>query len=103
MGAGSVEGIFGMVMGIVYPSIKPMMEASIRRVTVQVKWKEGPNDREVTIVQYVTQPQRGGFIAGALPLEGGAPLPNGPGTTGTTTTGAAGAATGISPLTGVTR
>lgn len=92
---GGVEGIFGMVMGIVYPQIKPMMEASIRRVTVQVKWKEGPNDREVTIVQYVTQPQRGGFIAGTLPLEGGAPLPNGPGTPGAagTTPGSTGAST----------
>jgi general secretion pathway protein I len=92
---GGVDGIFGMVMGIVYPQIKPMMEASIRRVTVQVKWKEGPNDREVTIVQYVTQPQRGGFIAGTLAPDGGA-LPNGPGTTGTPSSPAGGAA--ASPL-----
>jgi general secretion pathway protein I len=74
---GGVDGVFGMVMGIVYPQIKPLMEASIRRVTVQVKWKEGPNDRELTIVQYVTQPQRGGFIQGGG--DGGLPgLPSGP-------------------------
>ncbi len=95
---GGADGIFGMVMGIVYPQIKPMMEASIRRVTVQVKWKEGPNQREVTIVQYVTQPQRGGFIAGTLPMEGGAPLPNGPGTPGTAGAGGAtGPAGALSP------
>ncbi len=97
---GGAQGMFGMVMGIVYPQIKPMMEASIRRVTVQVKWREGPNAREVTIVQYVTQPQRGGFIAGTIPPEGGAPLPNGPGTTGGAagTPGGGAAGAGVSPL-----
>ena len=72
-GAGGVNGIFGMVMGIVYPSLKPLMEASIRRATIQVKWKEGPNQRELTIVQYLTQPQRGGFIQGGLADGGGIP------------------------------
>jgi len=45
-----------MVMGIVYPSMKPMYEASIRKVTVKVKWKEGALDRELELVQYVTNP-----------------------------------------------
>jgi general secretion pathway protein I len=86
---GGADGIFGMVMGIVYPQIKPMMEASIRRVTVQVKWKEGPNARELTIVQYVTQPQRGGFIqGGAMGPEGGIPgLPGAGGSGGTSPAG----------------
>ena len=63
-GSGGASGMLSMVMGIVYPSLKLMMEASIRRVTVTVHWKEGPNAKELGLVQYVTNPQRGGFQAG---------------------------------------
>jgi general secretion pathway protein I len=60
-----------MVMGIVYPVMKPMYEASIRRVTVTVRWKEGPNKRELPLIQYITSPQSGGFAANALLPDGG--------------------------------
>ena len=66
-GAGSAQGLLTMVMGIVYPTLKPMMENSIRRLTVTMKWREGPNPRELTFVQYVTNPMRGGFVAGVIP------------------------------------
>lgn len=56
---GGVNGIAGMAMSIVYPQLKPLLEASIRRVTVDVIWNEGPNERKTTIVQFVTNPQRG--------------------------------------------
>jgi general secretion pathway protein I len=74
MGAGGAgaQGLLSMVMGILYPSIKPMFEASIRRLTVTVKWKEGSTERELPIVQYVTNPQRGGFSGSALLPDGGA-------------------------------
>jgi general secretion pathway protein I len=72
LGAGSsgttgmgMQGLMQMVMGIVYPSLKLMFEASIRRLTVTVKWHEGPNPKEFTLVQYVTNPQQAGFAAGA--------------------------------------
>ena len=83
-GAGA-EGMLSMVMGIIYPSIKPMFEASIRRLTVTVKWKEGVNERELPLIQYVTNPQRGGFAANALLPDGGTMdfSPAGAGTTGT--------------------
>ncbi len=71
-----------MVMGILYPSIKPMFEASIRRLTVTVKWKEGPNDRELPLVQYITNPQRGGFAGSALLPDGGTMDFAAPGTAG---------------------
>ena len=73
MGAGGAgaQGLLSMVMGILYPAIKPMYEASIRRLTVTVKWKEGPNLRELPLVQYVTNPQRGGFAGSALLPDGG--------------------------------
>ncbi len=70
-GGAGTQGLLSMVMGILYPAIKPMFEASIRRLTVTVKWKEGPNDRELPIVQYVTNPQRGGFAGSALLPDGG--------------------------------
>ena len=48
---------------LVYPSLKPLLETAIRRVTVVVKWKEGPNDRDFTLVQYITNPSRAGLLA----------------------------------------
>jgi len=62
-GAGT-QGLIGMVMGFVYPFIKPMMEASIRRVTVTVRWFEGSKPKEFSILQYLTNPSNGGFSSG---------------------------------------
>lgn len=56
---GGVNGIAGMAMTIVYPQLKPLLEASIRRVTVEVVWSEGPNERTTTLVLFVTNPQKG--------------------------------------------
>jgi general secretion pathway protein I len=70
-GGAGTQGLLSMVMGILYPSFKPMFEASVRRLTVTVKWKEGPNDRELPLVQYITNPQRGGFAGSALLPDGG--------------------------------
>jgi general secretion pathway protein I len=104
-GKGAAD-LLNMVMGMVYPSLKPTLEASIRRLTVKVSWKEGPNEREFSIVQYVTNPQRAGFTG--LPMafgDGGVPLGfGGAGAGGTnppTTPGAAGAA-GVGGLPGAT-
>ena len=62
---GSEEGAAGigaMVMTLVYPDLKPMLEASIRKITVTVQWKEGNNDKEFSVTQYVTDPQEGGLL-----------------------------------------
>ena len=89
-GGAGAEGLLGMVMSFLYPSIKPMYEASIRRVTVTVRWKEGKNERELPLTQYVTNPQRGGFAGSALMGDGGAMDFSGMGgtTPGTTSPGA---------------
>jgi general secretion pathway protein I len=63
-GGQGTAGLLNMAMGFVYPTIKPMMEASIRRITVLVHWNEGRQPQELQIVQFVTNPQRGGFVAG---------------------------------------
>jgi general secretion pathway protein I len=58
------QGLLSMVMGFVYPFIKPMMEASIRRVTVTVRWTEGSKPKEFSLLQYLTNPSNGGFGPG---------------------------------------
>jgi general secretion pathway protein I len=58
---GSMQGMASIAMSLVYPDLKPMLEASIRKVTVTVTWKEGRNQRELVIEQYVTNPQQGGL------------------------------------------
>jgi general secretion pathway protein I len=83
-------GIEGIVMGFVYPTLKPMLEASIRRVTVKVTWKEGVRERELEATQFLTRPQEGELgTADQLGLSGGTPgsvLPGGTGVgTGTGT------------------
>jgi hypothetical protein len=68
-------------MSIVYPQLKPMLEASIRKLSVTVNWHEGLQKRDITVVQYVTRPMR----APALPsgAASGAPsLFGAPGSTG---------------------
>lgn len=57
-------GIASMALTMVYPSVKPMLEASIRRVTVAVKWHEGRNERSFDVAQYLTNPQQGGLLPG---------------------------------------
>jgi len=47
----------------VYPSLKPVLEAAIRRITVVIRWKEGAFDRNFTLTQYVTNPSRAGLAA----------------------------------------
>jgi general secretion pathway protein I len=96
-GGAGAEGLLSMVMGFLYPSIKPMYEASIRRLTVNVKWKEGPNARELPLTQFVTNPQRGGFAGSALMADGGAMdfAPPGTGSAAPGTTGTGGPRPGV--------
>jgi general secretion pathway protein I len=61
-GSGSAAGMGGlatMALSIIYPTLKPMLEASIRRVTVSVKWREGSSEKNFDVVEYVTNPTQG--------------------------------------------
>ena len=69
LGGSSASGLASMAIGMIYPQLKGMLEASIRKVTVQVYWKEGSTERNLSITQYVTNPQQGGMLAEG---EGGA-------------------------------
>jgi general secretion pathway protein I len=69
-GSGETGGLVSMVMGLVYPSLKPMLEASIRKVTVDVKWREGVKDRSLTLTQYLTDPKQGELDAELADMDG---------------------------------
>jgi general secretion pathway protein I len=59
--SGGAQSMIPLVMGMVYPDLKPMLEASIRKVTVTVTWKEGNNERDLSVIQFVANPQQGGI------------------------------------------
>ncbi|HTA90569.1 MAG TPA: type II secretion system protein [Polyangiaceae bacterium] len=59
-----------MMMSMVYPTLKPMLEASIRKVSITVQYKEGKFERELLVTQYVTNPQQGQLLPG---MDGGIP------------------------------
>lgn len=104
LGGAGAGGLISMVMGIIYPSIKPFYEMSIRRVTIIVRWNEGPKPRDLSITQFVTNPQN--FAANALLPDGGtldmsSASPTGTSTTSTTSTG--NTSTGSSGGTGIGR
>jgi general secretion pathway protein I len=83
--AGGIGGVASLVMGLVYPDIKTLFEASTRRVTVVLTWTEGSQAYEIELVQWVTQPQPG--MAGELP-EGMEGAEAASGSTGTSAAGA---------------
>jgi general secretion pathway protein I len=63
-GGMGAQGLLSMVFSIVYPSLKPVLESAIRKITVVVRWKEGALGRDFTLTQYVTNPSRAGLISG---------------------------------------
>jgi hypothetical protein len=77
-----------MVMGFVYPSLKPMLEASIRKIVVTVAWKEGLRERTLVVTQFVSDPRQGELEPDAAEglMDGGLTQGFGPGT-GTGQTG----------------
>jgi general secretion pathway protein I len=69
-GMGGSGAIASLVMGLVYPQLKPMLEASMRKVTVAVTWNEGLRERDLTITQYVTYPAKAVPIPGTVGSDG---------------------------------
>jgi general secretion pathway protein I len=79
---GGMSAVAQMAMTMVYPTLKPMLEASIRKINVKVTWKEGIQKRDVSATLYVTQPMRGDAITAAAAASGATPgggLPGMPG------------------------
>jgi general secretion pathway protein I len=86
-GLGGTDMIAPLVMGFVYPQLKPMLEASIRKVTVTVRWREGLRSRDLELQQYLTNPMKVSFLPGLAgsAMPGGSLLPAA-GAAGTSTT-----------------
>jgi general secretion pathway protein I len=61
-GAEGAAGIASMVMGMVYPDLKALFEASTRKITVTLSWTEGASEYEIAMAQWVTSPQEGGVV-----------------------------------------
>jgi general secretion pathway protein I len=60
--AGGIGGIASMVMSLVYPSLKVIFEASTRRITVTLTWREGSKSFNTSLVQWMASPQRAGVV-----------------------------------------
>jgi general secretion pathway protein I len=78
-GGAGAQGLLSMVFSLVYPSLKPVLESAIRRISVTVAWKEGQIDRTFLLTQYVTNPSRAGLLAsmgdaGVFSADGGGGL-----------------------------
>jgi len=101
-GAGGASGLLSLVFSLVYPSLKPLLETAIRRVTVEVKWKEGSREQSFVLQQYITNPSRAGLLAGlaegGVMGDGGAP-PNTGGSTPGANTGGGSPGSGVLPVT----
>lgn len=74
-GAASPMSLAPMMMSMVYPTLKPMLEASIRKVSLTVSYKEGKFERELLVTQYVTNPQQGQLDPMVMGSGGGTGLP----------------------------
>lgn len=59
-------GIASMVMGMVYPDLQALFEASTRRVTVVLTWTEGSREYNIELVQWITDSRQAG-ITGRMP------------------------------------
>jgi len=83
--SGGATSMIPLVMSMVYPDLKPMLEASIRRVTVTVTWTEGRNEHDLSVTQFVANPMQGGLDPNAAKgLEALDPMNTAtPGATGT--------------------
>ncbi len=87
-----MRGAQGAILSGIYPSLKPMLEGAIRRVTVRVAWHEGSREFSFDLVQYVTNPGQ--------TLQSGATMPGIPGGQGPGGAGGAGGAGGLGGLLG---
>jgi general secretion pathway protein I len=90
---GGLGGLASVAMSFVYPSLKLLFEASTRRITATLTFREGKKDYSIDVVEWFAVPQKG-----LDPTEDDAGVATNPtGTPGTTTT----TGTATSPLGGL--
>jgi general secretion pathway protein I len=57
-----LDGLSSMIMSVVYPDLKALFEAGVRRVTVTISWREGSRDHSIEIVQWVVNSKEAGLV-----------------------------------------
>ncbi|MGK4009255.1 type II secretion system protein [Sorangium sp. So ce1036] len=57
--AGGIAGLLQPFIDMLAPTIQPIFEASARRVTVTLTWKQGAREHDLELVQWITVPQLG--------------------------------------------
>jgi general secretion pathway protein I len=55
--AGQAGNLAVLALQIGFPILKPFLEEQVRRATVAVRWKEGPNERGFDVTQYLVSEQ----------------------------------------------
>ena len=56
---GMMGGLASMAMSIVYPNLKTLFEASTRRITAQLTFREGTKEYTIDVVEWFSVPQKG--------------------------------------------
>jgi general secretion pathway protein I len=77
MGMGGGDPIASMVMQFAFPIMKPIIEEQVRRVTVNVSWKEGSSDQNFEVVQFLVNELP--MLAPTVDEENEQPVPGQPG------------------------
>lgn len=55
--AGQAGNLAVLALELGFPILKPFLEEQVRRTTVSVRWKEGPDERGFDVVQYLVSEQ----------------------------------------------
>jgi general secretion pathway protein I len=80
--AGGMGGIASLAMSFVYPSLKLLFEASTRRITASLTFREGAKEHTIDVVEWFVIPQKGLATDDGT---GGTSTTTGSGTSGTLT------------------
>jgi general secretion pathway protein I len=82
---GGMGGLASMAMSIVYPSLKILFEASTRRITATLTFREGKKEYSIDVVEWFAVPQKGlaatddSTTAAGAPMTSATPAGTGPG------------------------
>jgi len=55
--AGQAGNLAVLALQLAFPILKPFIEEQVRRATVHVHWKEGPNEHGFDVIQYLVAEQ----------------------------------------------
>jgi general secretion pathway protein I len=56
---GGMGGLASMAMSFVYPSLKALFEASTRRITATLTFREGKKEYSIDVIEWFAVPQKG--------------------------------------------